>query len=205
MSRPSPLEPIPSAWLPDPAASNARIGGIDEVGRGALCGPLVGAAVILPPDWIPVGLRDSKTLSSASRERLASEITTHALAVRIEEIEAAEIDRLGIGGANRLLFERLLEALAADFTLVDGTLRLTTTHPYRSEPRGERFAPVAAASIIAKVHRDRLMAALAAAHPGRGFEQAGYPTPANIEAIRRHGRSAMHRHSFRIAALGERE
>jgi ribonuclease HII len=199
------LEPIPVEWLPAGLSlDSARVAGIDEVGRGALAGPLVGAAVILPPGWIPSGLRDSKRLTPASRERLASEITTHATAIRIEEVEPAEIDRLGIGAANELLFARLLEEIAADFTLIDGTLRVAGARASRCIPQGERFAPVAAASVIAKVHRDRLMAALAAARPGRGFEQAGYPTPANIEAIRRFGRTPQHRQSFRVGALGER-
>ncbi len=202
--RSSPLEPIPPDWLPPGLSASARIMGADEVGRGALCGPLVLAAAALPADWIPDGLRDSKQTTPATRERIARELLERA-ECWIEEVPAPMIDRFGIGWANATGFARLIERAAADFALIDGNLRIPTAHPYRSVVKGERFAPVAAASILAKWYRDTMMAALDAALPDRGFAKAGYPTPENIEAIRRHGRSPWHRTTFHITALGERD
>jgi len=197
------LEPIPAEWFPaglDPAT--ARVMGADEVGRGALIGPLVLGACVLPAGWIPEGLRDSKLTTPAARERIARELLDRA-ECWIEEVPAPEIDRFGIGRANQTGFARLVERACADLALIDGNLRLPTARPYRSIVKGERFAPVAAASILAKWYRDTLMAALEAALPGRGFAQAGYPTAQNIAAIARFGRTPWHRNSFRITALGE--
>jgi ribonuclease HII len=203
--RKNPLEAIPSDWLPaglDPAT--ARIAGADEVGRGALAGPLVMAMAVLPPDWIPVGLKDSKLMTPDARERVARELLERA-EIWIEEVPPALIDRLGIGKANELGFARLIERAKADFNLIDGTLKVPSEHPYLSITKGERFAPVAAASVVAKWYRDTVMAAMAQAIPDRGFEDSGYPTPRNIEVIRRFGRTPWHRTTFRIASLGEKD
>lgn len=197
------LEPIPRDWLPagsDPAT--ARVMGADEVGRGCLAGPLVMAACVLPAGWVPEGLRDSKAMTPTARERVARELLERA-ECWIEEVPPAQIDRFGIGRANEAGFARLVERAGAEMALIDGILRIDTPHPYRSIVRGERYAPVAAASVLAKWYRDTLMEALERALPGRGFASAGYPTPENIEAIRRHGRTPWHRRSFRVAALGE--
>jgi ribonuclease HII len=190
------LEPIPPAWLPRPGA---RLVGVDEVGRGPLAGPLVAAGVILPPDVpLPEKLRDSKALSPTARERLDAELRAlPGIEIFLAEVSPQEIDRLGIGPANLRAFHAILDAAKAEVALVDGDLFLE--HPttrVRSEVRGERFAPVAAASIIAKVYRDRMMAALDAEQPGRGFSSAAYPTPANIAAVRLHGPTEQHRRSF---------
>lgn len=199
------LEPIPVTWLPRP---DARLVGVDEVGRGPLVGPLVAAGVILPTDaTLPAKLRDSKALSPASRERLDAELRAiPGIEIFLVEVSAAEIDRLGIGPANLRAFREILDAAKAEVALVDGDLFLD--HPgtlVRSEVRGERFAPVAAASIIAKVHRDRLIERLDAEQPGRGFASAGYPTPANIAAVRLHGPTEQHRRSFLRKILSEQK
>ena len=205
MPRKSPLEPIPSDWLPqgiDPTTS--RIAGADEVGRGALVGPLVLAACVLPAGWTPVGLRDSTQMTPEARARVAGELLERA-ELWIEEVPPALIDRIGIGKANEVGFARLIERAKADFALIDGTLKVPTEHPFRSITKGERFAPVAAASVVAKWYRDTIMAAMAEVYPNRGFEDSGYPTPRNIEVIRRFGRTPWHRQSFRIASLGEKD
>ena len=203
--RKNPLEPIPSEWLPAGLdLATARISGADEVGRGALVGPLVLAACILPDGWTPVGLRDSKQMTPEARERVARELLAKA-EVWIEEVPPALIDRIGIGKANEVGFARLIERAKADFSLIDGTLKVPTEHPFISITKGERFAPVAAASVVAKWYRDTLMAAMAQVYPDRGFEDSGYPTPRNIEVIRRFGRTPWHRQTFRIASLGEKD
>jgi ribonuclease HII len=190
------LEPIPPGWLP---SAGGRLIGIDEVGRGPLAGPLVAAGVILPPDVpLPEKLRDSKALTPAMRERIDAELRAlPGIEIFLAEVSASEIDRLGIGPANLRAFSEILGAAKADVAILDGELFLD--HPgtvVRSEVRGERYAPVAAASIIAKVHRDRLMGELDARLPGRGFSSAAYPTPGNIAAVRLHGPTEHHRRSF---------
>jgi ribonuclease HII len=190
------LEAIPLVWLGDLPASH-RLAGLDEVGRGSLAGPLVAAACVLPAGWIPEGLRDSKVMRPTARTRVAAELRARA-EFWIAEISAAEIDACGMGWANRQILADLLERAGADLAIVDGILKLVTERPYRSVPRAERFAPVAAASVLAKDHRDRLMARLAAELPGRGLESAGYPTAANIAALRQHGPTIWHRRSFHL-------
>lgn len=201
----STLLPIPVEWLPaglDPRT--ARLFGADEVGRGSLVGSLVGVACRLPQDLsLPTGLRDSKRLDP--KGRLIRQLAAWVIAqgeVLIEEISAAEIDRMGIGRANRLLFERLLERSDADFVLVDGNLRLDSAVPHRCEPKGERFAPVAAASIVAKVYRDSLLRALDEVFPGYALSSsAGYGLPAMRAALAQGRRSPIHRRSFHIRGL----
>lgn len=190
------LEPIPDTWLP---TQDARLIGIDEVGRGPLVGPLVAAGVILPLDAeLPSNLRDSKKLSPAAREQIDRELRAiEGIEIFLEEVTPSEIDRIGIGAANLRAFRTILDRANAAIAIVDGDLFFE--HPgtlVRSEVRGERFAPVAAASIIAKVYRDRLIARLDVELPGRGFASAGYPTPSNIAAVRSHGPTAHHRRSF---------
>lgn len=190
------LEPIPDTWLP---TTDARLIGIDEVGRGPLVGPLVAAGVILPVGVeLPSMLRDSKKLSPAARERIDLELRAmKGIEIFLEEVSPSEIDRIGIGAANLRAFRAILARASAAIAIVDGDLFFE--HPgtvVRSEVRGERFAPVAAASIIAKVYRDRLIATLDVEFPGRGFASAGYPTPTNIAAVREHGPTEQHRRGF---------
>jgi len=185
-----------------------RICGVDEVGRGPLAGPVVAAAVILPlappldsaPEWD--GLDDSKKLSAGERERQAALIHGRAVAVGIAEVGAAEIDATDILSASLAAMRQAVERLnmAPDFVLVDGTFRIPRlSMKQRAIPQGDsRSASVAAASIVAKVHRDRLMADYGAQFPHYGFpSNKGYATADHLEAIRRHGCCPLHRKSFR--------
>jgi ribonuclease HII len=188
--------------------------GLDEVGRGALAGPLVAAAAVLPPGFdgilgsLRLLLRDSKTLSRAQRERIAEPIRRAALNLAIVEISVEEIDRRGIAWANREAFRRLIALIDAGSYVVDGNLRLRVEgermERVRSVVRADATEPaVSAASIVAKVHRDRLMADLAGEHPEYGWDHnAGYGTPEHIAALREHGPTSHHRALFTSTALG---
>jgi ribonuclease HII len=175
--------------------------GVDEVGRGPLAGPVTAAAVILDPARLPAGVDDSKALSAARREELFETIMERALCVSVASASVAEIDRLNIRGATLAAMARALAglALAPAHILVDGR-----DLPPGWEGRGTaliggdaRSASIAAASIVAKVTRDRLMRSLGAAHPVYGFERhMGYGSKAHREAILKHGPCAHHRMSF---------
>lgn len=184
------------------ARGMARVAGVDEVGRGPLCGPVTAAAVILDPARIPAGLNDSKKLTAARRAALAAEIRDSALAWAVAEASVAEIDSLNILRASQLAMVRALAALvpAAGFALVDGN-RLPADLPCPAEAvvKGDgRVASIAAASILAKVDRDRVMVDLAQQHPGYGWDRnAGYPTRDHLEALRNLGVTPHHRRSFR--------
>ena len=197
--------PIPSARnlelyrLQLEAPARAVVIGIDEVGRGAVAGPLTVAAVALPNAPMIDGLDDSKKLSASCREELAAVIRKTALAIGISHVSPRRIDRLGMARALRIA---MLEALAAtglepNLLLIDGTpLHL---HPAeRSIVRGDgSVACIAAASIIAKVTRDSIMEKFDGACPQYGFAQhKGYGTPAHIEAICAYGLSPLHRRTF---------
>ena len=177
------------------------IAGIDEVGRGPLAGPVTAAAVILDPNRIPQGLRDSKQLSAARRQALAVEI--HATSqVCIAHATVAEIDRLNILHASMLAMERAVAGLAMPpvWCLIDGN-RLPPGLRHRAEAlvKGDaRCLSIAAASIVAKVARDAIMVDLAQQHPGYGWEKnAGYPAPAHLAALLNLGVTPWHRRSFR--------
>lgn len=180
------------------ARGAAHVAGVDEVGRGPLAGPVVAAAVILNPDAIPDGLRDSKTLGRAARERLAMALHVGAR-VAVAEATVEEIDRLNILQAGFLAMTRALEELRPDLALIDGN-RLPTALPCPAQAvvKGDaRSLSIAAASIVAKVARDAIMADLARAHPGYGWDHnAGYPTPEHRAALRTLGVSPHHRRSF---------
>lgn len=195
----------------------SRLAGVDEVGRGPLAGPVVAAAVILPPGFLPEGLNDSKKLSAAKRDTLADLILRNAQ-VGLAYIPAPWIDRINIRQASLLAMTRAVHALPVepDAILIDG----------RDVPKGlsyeadlasdsvfdlaqKRFpakaiikgdatvAAIAAASIVAKVARDRMMAEAARHYPGYGFEKhAGYPTQAHRDALTIIGLSPLHRRSF---------
>jgi ribonuclease HII len=172
--------------------------GLDEVGRGALAGPLVAAAVVLPAGFDHPLLRDSKLLSARQRETVEPIIRSEALALEVVAIEVTVIDLRGVGWANRLAFEQLIGSIAAPLYLVDGNLVLSTERSYRSVIGGDRLVPaISAASIVAKVFRDQLMRELHPGFPQYGWEQnKGYGTPAHLSALSRHGPCPHHRTSF---------
>jgi len=173
--------------------------GVDEVGRGPLCGPVTAAAVCLDPARIPPGLADSKTLSAARREKLFAELQGVAR-IAVAHASVEEIDTLNILRASHLAMERAVAALEADFALIDGNL-LPRNLPCKGLAlvKGDaKSLSIAAASICAKVTRDRLMVDLAQQYPGYGWEvNAGYPTKAHLEALLNLGVSPVHRRSFK--------
>jgi ribonuclease HII len=183
----------------------ARIAGVDEVGRGCLAGPVMAGAVVLDPDHHVSGLRDSKVLSAAQRERLCQEIVRYALGWSVAAVEPAEIDRINIGRASLLAMRQAVLALVPlpDMVLVDAFRIPDLPMAQRAIVHGDaRCAAIAAASIVAKVHRDRLMAALHETDPRYGFDRhKGYGTPEHLRAVAHHGYSAVHRRSFRPASL----
>ena len=183
-----------------PEAGLGLVCGIDEAGRGPLAGPVFAAAVILPPDWEPEGLNDSKKLSPARRDALYGEITGKAAAWSVAYATEGEIDEVNILQATFLAMRRALAGLklAPDFALVDGNRDPGLGIPTRCEVKGDgRYACIAAASILAKVSRDRWMDEMAALYPQYGFlRHKGYPTKAHYEAIARFGPCPIHRRSF---------
>lgn len=174
--------------------------GIDEAGRGPLAGPVCAAAVILPRDWAPQGLNDSKKLSPAKRERLYDEITGHALTYGVAYASVEEIDRVNILQATFLAMNRAAAALSIqpDLALVDGNRDPGLPFPTQCVVGGDGlYACIAAASILAKVSRDRLMEAYHREYPQYGFSQhKGYGTKAHYAALRQHGPCPIHRLSF---------
>ncbi|MGZ3598958.1 MAG: ribonuclease HII [Ktedonobacterales bacterium] len=187
--------------------------GLDEVGRGALAGPLVAAAVVLPENVVellgPLArfLRDSKTVPRARRVELAQRLRAMALAVELIEMSVEVIDVKGIGWANREAFRRLIARLDADEYVVDGKVRppapAERSARVRCMVRADAQVPaVSAASLIAKVHRDTLMATLHEQYPAFGWnENAGYGTPIHLAALRAQGPSPLHRRLFVATVL----
>lgn len=182
-----------------------HIAGIDEAGRGALAGPVVAAAVILPlNDQIETlldGVNDSKQLTAKRRETLFDLICQHALAYGIGKQPASVIDEIGILPANRLAMGTAVTQLspAPQFLLIDGRIRLPQLNiPQKSIVRGDsQSLSIAAASILAKVTRDRIMCELDRQFPLYGFAQhKGYGTQQHRDALVQHGPCAQHRHSF---------
>jgi ribonuclease HII len=174
--------------------------GVDEVGRGPLAGPVVAAAVILD-DLKPIkGLRDSKMLGPVTRTRLAAEIRAKALCVCVAQASVEEIDRLNILQATMLAMQRAVMGLRLlpAFVLVDGNRLPTLKMPAEAIVKGDaKVAAIAAASIVAKVHRDELLTQLHDLHPAYGFAgHKGYPTLAHLAALREHGPCTQHRRSF---------
>ena len=175
--------------------------GIDEVGRGCLAGPVVAAAVILPEDFDLPGLTDSKQLTAHRREDYDHTIREKAIAVSVGSATVEEIDRLNILGATFLAMERAIVGLEPhpEYLLIDGNrFRSHLEIPYETIVGGDgRVASIAAASIVAKVYRDRLMAHLAEKYPEYHWERnAGYGTAAHLVAIRSHGLTPHHRRTF---------
>jgi ribonuclease HII len=186
------------------------VAGVDEVGMGPLAGPVVAAAVVLPTGTQLDGVADSKVLRAAVRERLDLEIRRRALGVGVAVVEPDEIDRLNIYQAGLCALRRAVEALPVvpGFVLVDGREIPGLPMPQSAYPKGDSFVcSIAAASIVAKVHRDAIMRELDGRYPGYGFaSHMGYSTRAHFAAIREHGPSPVHRRSFapvRAAVRGE--
>jgi ribonuclease HII len=176
------------------------VAGVDEAGRGPLAGPVVAAAVILD-DLRPIkGLADSKVLSPGRREKLFDEIRAKALCVSIAEASVEEIDRLNILHATMLAMKRAVEGLRLlpQTVLVDGNRLPVLKMPAEAIVRGDATVPaISAASIVAKVQRDRLCVELHARWPDYGFDgHKGYPTPVHLEALRRLGACPAHRRSY---------
>jgi ribonuclease HII len=176
------------------------IAGVDEAGRGPLAGPVYAAAVILDPDCPIPGLRDSKVLSAAQRERLAAQIRAHALAWAVAAADVAEIDALNILQATLLAMRRAVEALdtAPTEALIDGNRVPRLACPARAIVKGDRdVAAISAASILAKTARDALLLGLHDLYPWYGFARnKGYGTKEHLAALERHGPCPEHRLSF---------
>jgi len=177
-----------------------RVAGVDEVGRGALFGPVVAAAVILDPQRPIPGLNDSKQLDAGRREELAARIRETALAVGLGAVDAARIDRINIYQASRLAMREAVESLAPaapDFLLVDA-MHIDLPLPQRALIHGDCLSvSIAAASIVAKVERDAWMRVWDAVFPCyRLADHKGYATSAHREALVRYGPSPLHRFSF---------
>lgn len=185
-------------------AGFACIAGLDEAGRGALAGPVVAGAVILPVDCAREGVwatvRDSKQLSPALREELAQQIQAQALGWSCGETSAAEIDAIGIAPSTRLAMRRAVQALqpSPDHLLIDWVQIKTLNLPQRSFIKGDqRIVSIAAASILAKVYRDQLLCKLHEQYPRYGFHShKGYGVRTHLAAIEQFGPCPAHRHSF---------
>ena len=178
----------------------ALVAGVDEVGRGPLCGAVVTAAVILDPARPILGLNDSKKLSAARREQLFDEICEKALSWCIARAEVEEIDQLNILHATMLAMQRAVAGLSVrpKLALIDGNRCPLLAVPSAAVIKGDSQVPaIAAASILAKVSRDREMHALDRQYPGYGIAgHKGYPTAAHLEALQRLGPTPIHRRSF---------
>lgn len=178
------------------------IAGIDEAGRGALAGPVVAAAVILPINCKINGLRDSKKLTSKQRDSLFDEIHQIAISVGVGTVDNRQIERVNILQATLLAMQHAIEQLTPkpDHLLVDGTKMPNVDTPGQAIPKGDNLSlSIAAASVIAKTSRDRLMIAFDEKYPKYGFKQhKGYPTREHRKAITKFGVSEIHRNTFKL-------
>ena len=174
--------------------------GVDEVGRGPLAGPVVCAAVIMPLDDVIEGVDDSKKLSAKKRETLAELIQKKAVACNICRVEPEVIDEINILEATKLCMKNAVEGLKVkpDFVITDGNMTLDISIPQTSIIKGDALSySIGSASIVAKVHRDKLMDEYAEIYPEYGFEKhKGYGTAVHINAIKEHGLCPVHRRSF---------
>ncbi len=174
--------------------------GVDEAGRGPLCGPVVAAACILPRGYIPEGINDSKKLTEKKREKLFDLICENAVAFCIAEASVEEIDRLNILEADLLAMRRAIEGLSvpADYALIDGNIARDFPIPAKAVIHGDAISPsIAAASILAKVTRDRMCLELDREYPQYGIaKHKGYGTKAHMDALRQFGPSPIHRKQF---------
>ncbi|MDQ2065347.1 ribonuclease HII [Xinfangfangia sp. CPCC 101601] len=195
-----PAKPTPDfSYETEATAAGARfVVGVDEVGRGPLAGPVTAAAVRLLPGQEPEGLRDSKVMTATARERVYDWLMEHAQ-VAVAHASVEEIDQLNILRASHLAMERAVAALGADYALIDGNMiprGLSCTA--KAIVKGDAVClSIAAASVVAKVTRDRIMVDLAQQHPGYGWESnAGYPTKLHLQALLDFGVTPAHRRSF---------
>ncbi len=177
--------------------------GVDEAGRGCLAGSVYAAAVILPPDYAHPRLNDSKQLTARQRYALRADIERDALAWAVASASPGEIDRLNILNAAILAMHRALDALRRQpgFVIVDGNrFKPWGAVPWATLVKGDaRYASIAAASVLAKTWRDDYMRRLHEEYPQYGWDRnAGYPTKAHRDAIRRYGPTPYHRHTFRL-------
>jgi ribonuclease HII len=200
---PLPAAPTPRRRRAPPAwrwTGEGLFAGVDEAGRGPLAGPVVAAAVVLDERQPITGLADSKAISPRVRERLFDEIRAKALCCAIAEASVEEIDRFNILQATMLAMQRAVTGLRLRpaRALVDGDRRPDLPMPVETVVRGDaRVAAIAAASILAKVHRDRWCCEVDTVHPQYGFARhKGYGTAEHLEALRRHGPCEWHRRSF---------
>ena len=193
--------------------NSRRICGIDEVGRGPLAGPVVAAAVMFSRRYRPDGsfleqLNDSKKLSAKMREKLVPEIKKHALGWAVASVEPETIDRINILQATMLAMNNAVKSLKVkpELLLVDGNRFITSLGiPYTTIVKGDSIVfSIAAASVLAKTHRDEIMAAYSTIWPEYGFERhVGYGTREHVRAIIQYGRCPIHRRSFKLKQLGE--
>lgn len=181
-----------------------RIAGLDEVGRGPLFGPVVAAAVILPWGCRLQGLTDSKKLTERKREELDIEIRSNAVALAISAVDAATIDRINIRRASLLAMRRAVEqlALTPDYLLIDGRDTIDWPCPQQAVVQGDATSySIAAASVLAKVYRDRLLVELDREFPGYGLaSHKGYGCPEHLAALARLGPTPLHRKSYQPVA-----
>lgn len=181
------------------------VAGVDEVGRGCFAGPVCVGAVVFPKDFQLIdGLADSKLLKPRQREQLAVRIKNQALSWTVVEVGVATINKLGIGKATQMAFRKAVKSLdkKADFVLIDAFyIKHLNRKRQKAVRDGDKIcASVAAASIIAKVHRDKLMKKLHRKYPQYGFSKnKGYGTKAHQQAIKKHGLSRLHRKSFNLS------
>ncbi len=176
------------------------IAGVDEAGRGPLAGDVYAAAVILPPDICIEGLNDSKKISEKKREKLFDEIKEVAIAYAVATATVAEIDEYNIRNATYMAMNRAIEALGVkpDYVIVDGDCITNCNYPHECVVKGDaRSLSIAAASILAKVSRDRKMLEMSEKYPQYGFEKhKGYGTKVHIDALKEFGASEIHRKTF---------
>jgi ribonuclease HII len=181
-----------------------HVAGLDEAGRGPLAGPVVAAVFVITPEFKLEGLNDSKQLSEAKRELFFQQLISGDWDFGVGVVEPAEIDRINIYQASRMSMVKALAALKAppDFLLVDALTIPETQIPQKALIHGDaRSVAIAAASVIAKYTRDRIMTGYEAIYPGYGFARhKGYPTRQHYEALANLGPSPIHRRSFRLAS-----
>lgn len=209
-SKPAPPRPACAPTLSLEGEHDGPVCGVDEAGRGPWAGPVCAAAVILHPDRIPEGVNDSKKLSAKAREALEGEIKTAAIAWAVAFADVHEIFELNILHATGLAMRRAVSGLSpvAAFALVDGNYRFPLPCPVRTVVGGDALClSIAAASILAKTARDRLMVEMDALHPGYGFAgHKGYHAPDHVAALARLGPSPIHRRGWApVRALLEGE
>ncbi|HSL23254.1 MAG TPA: ribonuclease HII [Vicinamibacterales bacterium] len=189
-------------------AGFTRVAGVDEVGRGCLAGPVVAAAVVLDPDRYIPRITDSKTVTALERDELCQKILSCALGWGVAFVDPAEIDLLNIHQASLRAMQRAILAIAPlpDMVLVDAFRVPGLMMAQRAVIHGDaRCTAIAAASIVAKVNRDRYMLELHARDPRYGFDRhKGYATKDHLDAVARHGYSEVHRRSFRPPTLFDR-